>query len=124
MDDIVRRIRRLPGNLPPSRFPDCEVLATRHDGSDFMLPNSIAMPMVLERMLQNEIPELLQIVRCDDLRLAREIERFLQPAVILRQKRLPFSVLKVVLSLRMEGKFLMARVNLYRIDLMGLMSFV
>ena len=88
MDDVVRRIRRVPGNLSPSRFPDSEVFATGHDRSDFVLPNAIAMPMMLKRMLQNKIPELLQIVRRNVLRLAGEVVRFVQLAVILRQKRL------------------------------------
>jgi len=57
-----------------------------------MLLNAITMPMVLEWMRGNEIeiPELLQIVRGNDLRLTGEVERFVQPAIILRQKRLPF----------------------------------
>jgi len=42
VDDIVGRIRRLPGNLSARRFPDGEVLATGHDDSDFMLPKPIA----------------------------------------------------------------------------------
>ncbi len=41
VDDVVRRIRRLPGNLSGCGFLDGEVLATGHDGCDFMLPSPI-----------------------------------------------------------------------------------
>jgi hypothetical protein len=119
VDDIVRGI----GCVPSARgrtaccFPDSEVFATRHDGCDFMLPNSIAMSMVLKRMLGNEIPEFLQIIRCNVSLLGGEIERFVQAAIMLRQKRLPFSVygrcenmvticslLKVVLRLGLDTR--------------------
>jgi hypothetical protein len=66
-------------------------------------------------MLQNEIPEQLQIIRRDVSLLTGEIQGFVQPAIMLRQKRLPFSVcrrwknmetsyplLRVVWGLRLE----------------------
>jgi len=75
------------------------------------------MSMVLKRMLGNEIPEFLQIIRCNVSLLGGEIERFVQAAIMLRQKRLPFSVcgrcenkvticslLKVVLRLGLDTR--------------------
>lgn len=99
-----------------------------------MLLNSIAMPMMIKRMLGNEIPEFLQIFRRDAFGLAGEIERFVHLATMLRQKHLLFSVcgicknrvtscplLRVVLGLRLERLFLMARAMPFVIDLMEIM---
>jgi len=55
-----------------------------------MFPNPIAMSVMLERMLQDEIVEQLQIIRCDVTSLAGEIQGFIQPTIMLRQKRLQF----------------------------------
>jgi hypothetical protein len=78
------------GGRTASGFPDGEVFATGHDRSDFVLTIPVAMPMVLKRILKNEIPEQLQIIRRDVSLLAGEIQGFVQPAIMLRQKSLAF----------------------------------
>ena len=60
MDDIVGRIWCLPGDLPASGFPDGEVFATGHDGSDFVLSNPIASASG-QLPNTNIIPNILEV---------------------------------------------------------------
>ena len=66
------------------------------------------MAMVLKRMLQNEIPEQLQIVRCGVYLLAGEIQGFIQLAI--------FGFWGWFWVLRLEGIFLITRAKLYVVD--------